>query len=33
LLPAREFGCGSPTTCWCRLTEWATAGGGAGQRS
>jgi transposase len=26
LLPARELGCGSPSTCWRRLTEWATAG-------
>jgi transposase len=26
LLPARELGCGSPATCWRRLTEWATAG-------
>jgi transposase len=26
LLPAREFGCGSPATCWRRLTEWAKAG-------
>jgi transposase len=26
LLPAREFGCGSPATCWRRLTEWATPG-------
>jgi transposase len=26
LLPAREFGCGSPATCWRRLTEWANAG-------
>jgi transposase len=26
LLPARELGCGSPVTCWHRLTEWATAG-------
>jgi transposase len=26
LLPARELGCGSPTTCWRRLTEWAKAG-------
>jgi transposase len=26
LLPARELGCGSPTTCWRRLTEWARAG-------
>jgi transposase len=24
--PARELGCGSPTTCWRRLTEWAKAG-------
>jgi transposase len=22
LLPARELGCGSPATCWRRLTEW-----------
>jgi transposase len=26
LLPTRELGCGSPTTCWRRLTEWARAG-------
>ena len=26
LLPARELGCGSPATCWRRLTEWAQAG-------
>ncbi len=26
LLPARELGCGSPTTCWRRLTDWANAG-------
>jgi transposase len=26
LLPARELGCGSPATCWRRLTEWANAG-------
>jgi transposase len=26
LLPARELGCGSSTTCWRRLTEWANAG-------
>jgi transposase len=26
LLPAREPGCGSPATCWRRLTEWANAG-------
>jgi transposase len=26
LLPARELGCGSPTTCWRRLTEWANVG-------
>jgi transposase len=26
LLPAWELGCGSPATCWRRLTEWATAG-------
>jgi transposase len=26
LLPARELGCGSPATCWRRLTEWAAAG-------
>jgi transposase len=26
LLPARELGCGSPATCWCRLAEWANAG-------
>jgi hypothetical protein len=23
LLPARELGCGSPSTCWRRFTEWA----------
>jgi transposase len=26
LLPAPELGCGSPTTCWRRLSEWAAAG-------
>jgi transposase len=26
LLPARELGCGSPATCWRRLTAWADAG-------
>jgi transposase len=26
LLPASELGCGSPATCWRRLTEWAKAG-------
>jgi Transposase DDE domain len=26
LLPTRELGCGSPATCWRRLTEWADAG-------
>jgi transposase len=26
LLPSRELGCGSPATCWRRLTEWANAG-------
>jgi transposase len=26
LLPARELGCGSPTTWWRRLSEWAKAG-------
>jgi transposase len=26
LLPVREFGCGSATTCWRRLDEWAKAG-------
>jgi transposase len=26
LLPAKELGCGSATTCWCRLNEWARAG-------
>jgi transposase len=25
-LPAQELGCGSPATCWRRLTEWAKAG-------
>jgi transposase len=24
--PRRELGCGSPATCWRRLTEWAKAG-------
>jgi hypothetical protein len=23
---AQELGCGSPATCWRRLTEWANAG-------
>src|SRR5919204_4143466 len=27
LLPTRELGCRSPSTCWRRLTEWANAGG------
>jgi transposase len=27
LLSAQELGCGSPATCWRRLTEWAAAGG------
>jgi hypothetical protein len=27
LLPAKELGCGSATTCWRRLDEWARAGG------
>ena len=26
LLPAGDLGCGSPATCWRRLTEWANAG-------
>jgi hypothetical protein len=26
LLPARELGCGSATSCWRRLEEWAKAG-------
>jgi transposase len=26
LLPANELGCGSATTCWRRLDEWAKAG-------
>jgi transposase len=26
LLPTGELGCGSPATCWRRLTEWAKAG-------
>ncbi len=26
LLPVREFGCGSVTTCWWRFAEWAHAG-------
>jgi transposase len=26
LLPAQELACGSPATCWRRLTEWANAG-------
>ena len=26
LLPVREFGCGSVTTCWNRFAEWARAG-------
>ena len=26
LLPAQGLGCGSPATCWRRLTEWAKAG-------
>jgi transposase len=26
LLPAQQLGCGSPATCWRRLTEWANAG-------
>jgi transposase len=26
LLPARELGCGSPTTVWRRLDEWAREG-------
>ena len=30
LLPARELGCGSPATCWRRLTEWAMPGSSIG---
>jgi transposase len=26
LLPSKELGCGSATTCWRRLDEWARAG-------
>ena len=26
LVPAKELGCGSATTCWRRLDEWAKAG-------
>jgi transposase len=26
LLPAGELGCGSASTCWRRLDEWARAG-------
>jgi transposase len=26
LLPAKELGCGSATTCWRRLDAWAKAG-------
>ena len=26
LLPVKEFGCGSVTTCWNRFAEWARAG-------
>ena len=26
LLPAKEFDCGSATTCWRRLDQWAKAG-------
>jgi transposase len=26
LLPAQELGCGSPSTAWRRLAEWAKAG-------
>jgi transposase len=26
LLPARELGCGSATTCWRRFAAWAAAG-------
>ena len=26
LLPAKELGCGSATTCWRRFAEWARAG-------
>src|ERR671939_678439 len=27
LLPAKELGCGSATTCWRRFEEWARPGG------
>src|ERR671936_861186 len=27
LLPVRELGCGSVTTCWNRFAEWSAAGG------
>jgi transposase len=26
LLPVRQFGCGSPVTCWRRLRDWQRAG-------
>ena len=26
LLPAKELGCGSATTCWRRFDEWAKVG-------
>ena len=26
LLPAKELGCGSATTCWRRFDQWAKAG-------
>ena len=26
LLPTRQLGCGSPTTCWRRLRDWQRAG-------
>src|SRR5438034_11547341 len=26
LLPTRQFGCGSPVTCWRRLRDWQRAG-------
>ena len=33
LLHARELGCGSPATCWRRLTEWADAGSSSSSTS
>jgi hypothetical protein len=32
LLPAKELGCGSATTCWQRLDQWARAGCSSGFR-